>query len=110
MAVSSPVPNAPSLPAYVFYKTIGFLAFSILLGPVLLLRFVRHFAPGQRPYPTWSLHRDLALGGGRLYLACTERFCLPRPEGKKAWQADKLVHKIVGKVCRSPVPAGVIEV
>lgn len=90
-------PNAPGILPYLLYQTIGLIAFTVLLPPTLLYRTVCHFVPGKRPHPSWSLSRDLALGAGRLYLAWTVRFCLPRPEGKKAWKRSPLIEKVVGR-------------
>lgn len=90
-------PNAPSTFAYLFYQTVGLLVFTILLPPTLLYRTICHVVPSQRPYPTWSLRRDLAVAAGRLYLAWTVRFCLPRPEKKKAWKRSPLIERVVGR-------------
>jgi hypothetical protein len=91
-------PNAPSLAAYLVYKTVGLVVFTALLPIILIYRVLRHLVPSLRPFPTWSLQRDLAIAGGRLYLSWTHRFSLPRPEGKAAWQPQKLVHRLIGQV------------
>jgi hypothetical protein len=93
--MTNAAPNAPGLLPFVLYQIAGLLAFAVLLPPNLLYRTLLHLVPSARPYPTWSLRRDLAIAGGRLYLACTKRFSLPRPEGKKAWQTSPLIERVV---------------
>lgn len=90
-------PNAPGALPYLLYQTVGLSVFAILLVPTLLYRTVCHYVPGQRPHPTWSLRRDLALAAGRLYLSWSERFSLPRSEGKKAWKRSPLIERVVGR-------------
>lgn len=94
--MSDDVPNAPPLYLHVVYQALGFTAFTLALVPVLLFRAVLHIFPKARPYPTWSLRRDLAVAGGRLYLRCTSYSSLPRPHGRGAWESDPLVEKAAG--------------
>lgn len=94
--MSDAVPNTPPLYLHVFYQSLGFLVLGISIIPVLLFRTVLHIFPKTRPYPTWSLRKDLAVAGGRLYLACTTYTSLPRPHGIKAWRPDHKVHKATG--------------
>ncbi|GJE97300.1 alpha/beta hydrolase [Phanerochaete sordida] len=90
------VPDAPPLYLFVIYQTLAYLVFALAIIPVLLYRLVFHILPSTRPYPTWSLRRDLAVAGGRLYMVCTTYPCLPRPPGHKAWQSDPIVQKTAG--------------
>lgn len=93
---SRPVPNAPSAPAFFFYKLVGLVIFSVFLPPFLLYRTLRHIMPGLRPHPSWSLSRDLGIGAGRLYLSWSERFSLPRPDSKQ-WKNKPLIEKLIGQ-------------
>lgn len=94
---TKPAPNAPPLFLHILYQTAGLVAFFIAVVPVLLFRTVLHVFPRTRPHPKWSLRRDLAVAIGRLYLACSTYFALPRPHGKKAWKVDPTMHKRTGK-------------
>ena len=91
------IPNSPSLARYAGYQALGFTALVVLTVPTLVYRSFRHLRPAWRPYPTWSYRRDMAVAFGRLYLACTTYFCLPRPPAEKAWQEDALIRKQVGE-------------
>ncbi|KAI0691512.1 Alpha/Beta hydrolase protein [Cytidiella melzeri] len=93
----STVPNAPALVPYIFYATLGFLAFGISLLPVLAFRTITHIIPSTRPHPNWTLRRSLAVATGRLYLTCTTYLSLPREPGANAWKTDDRIHKLVGK-------------
>lgn len=97
MASNTAPPNAPNLLTYLLYQTVGLVIFAVLLLPNLVCRTALHYIPGQRPHPTWSLQRNLAVSAGRLYLAWTNRFSLPRPEGKAAWKDLPWVQKLIGK-------------
>lgn len=90
------VPNAPPLWLSILYQALGFLAFALALVPTLLVRAVLHISPRTRPYPTWSLRRDLAVAAGRLFLACTTYAALPRQPGRGAWRAAPLVQRAAG--------------
>jgi hypothetical protein len=94
--MSNDIPNAPPLYLHVLYQFVALVAFAVAIIPVLLFRAVLHISPRTRPYPTWSLRRDLAIAGGRLYLACTTYTSLPRPPGDKAWQTDRMIQKATG--------------
>ncbi|KIP08666.1 hypothetical protein PHLGIDRAFT_126866 [Phlebiopsis gigantea 11061_1 CR5-6] len=99
------IPNTPPLYLHVVYQTLGLLVFALVIVPVLILRAVLHTFPCLRPYPTWSLRKDLAVAGGRLFLACTSYFSLPRPHGKGAWMSDSKVHKAAGRGTRVKIVA-----
>ncbi|EKM53594.1 uncharacterized protein PHACADRAFT_125418 [Phanerochaete carnosa HHB-10118-sp] len=90
------VPNAPPLFLFVVYQILGHLIFALAILPTLLFRLVLHVSPRTRPYPTWSLRRDLVIATGRLYLLCTTYTSLPRLPGNKAWQSDPIAHKATG--------------
>lgn len=92
----SKVPNAPPLILYVIYQALSVVAFAVLLLPVVLFRSIQHIHPSSRPYPTWSYRRSVAVAVGRLYLACSTFFCLPRAPGKKAWKEHALVREQAG--------------
>lgn len=96
LAMTTRVPNAPPLYLFVAYQALGYLAFALAILPALLVRLILHISPKTRPYPTWSLRRDLAVAGGRLYMLCTTYPSLPRPPGHKAWQSDPVVQKASG--------------
>lgn len=89
-------PNSPPLILYILYQFLAYFAFALLLIPTILYRSVLHLHPATRPYPTWSLRRDLAVACGRLFLACTTFLSLPRPPAGKAWREDALVRRRVG--------------
>jgi hypothetical protein len=92
------IPDAPSYLSYVLYQAVAITIFATFLPFVLVYRTLRHLVPSLRPYPTWSVQRDLALAAGRLYMNWSTRFCLPAAPGKESWSPHKFIHRMIGKV------------